>query len=207
MRTNASFGGGSPRLVVSSWLRRAVIVCLMATGLLAWAAPCRAQAKKAEPAERDCADKNPPTPEELFRVESEAGFKARLRKKAGRDLEFPLPCAVNQAYEVRAFPHQTEFTVPEYTCYGRLYFEQLNMERYGWDLGALSLLLSPAIFYADVATLPYHLATDPCRKCECSAGYCLPGDPVPLLLYLPEFSATGVAAEAATVAVLLAIFP
>ena len=58
-----------------------------------------------------------------------------------------------------------------------------------------------------MALLPYHMATDPCRKCECSAGYCLPGDPVPLLCYPPQLSLTGAVAEAATIAALFAIFP
>jgi hypothetical protein len=96
---------------------------------------------------------------------------------------------------------------PSYLCYGRLYFEQKNFERYGWDLGPFTPLLSAAGFYWDLAWLPYHLATAPCRQYECSAGYCLPGSPVPLLLYPPELSLTGFVAEAGTVVAMVAIFP
>ena len=36
---------------------------------------------------------------------------------------------------------------------------------------------------------------EPCQRFECSAGYCLPGDPVPYLLYPLPLSITGTAAE------------
>ena len=37
----------------------------------------------------------------------------------------------------------------------------------------------------DVALCPYHFG-DPCRETDCSAGHCLPGDPVPYGCYPPE---------------------
>jgi hypothetical protein len=62
-------------------------------------------------------------------------------------------------------------------------------------------------FYVDVGTLPYHAATDPLRRYECNPGYALPGDPMPLLLYLPQPSLSGAVAEAAVAGLLVAIFP
>src|SRR5262249_48189340 len=108
---------------------------------------------------------------------------------------------------VRLWEPLTERIVPAYLCYGRLYFEQINSERYGWDLGPLHPLIAAGTFYFDVATLPYHAATDPLRCYECNTGYLLPGTPVPLLCYRPEFSWTGTVAEAAAVGLLIAIFP
>jgi hypothetical protein len=96
---------------------------------------------------------------------------------------------------------------PYYTCYGKLLFEQKNFERYGWDLCFITPFVSAAAFGVDLALLPMHLATDPLSHCECSSGYCLPGDPVPLLLYPPEITVTGSIAEAGTVLALIAIFP
>jgi hypothetical protein len=52
-----------------------------------------------------------------------------------------------------------------------------------------------------------HVFNDPCNCMESSTGYCLPGDPVPYLLYPPELTLSGVAAEVGTVIALLAIFP
>jgi hypothetical protein len=110
-------------------------------------------------------------------------------------------------YPGRFWPPLVETVEPAYLCYGRLYFEQINSERYGWDLGPLHPLISAGIFYSDVATLPYHAATDPLRRCECNTGYALPGDPMPLLSYLPEPSLTGALAEATAIGLLFVIFP
>ncbi len=96
---------------------------------------------------------------------------------------------------------------PNYVWYKRPLFEQKNFERYGWDLQELSPVLSAGAFFMDVALLPYHVGTDPLRCGEANAGYCLPGDPVPLMLYPPEISVTGAFAEAGTIVALLAIFP
>jgi hypothetical protein len=92
-------------------------------------------------------------------------------------------------------------------CYGRLLFEDLNSERYGWDLGFIQPFVSGGRFLWDMALLPYHTATAPCRCFECNAGYCLPGDPVPYLLYPLELSLTGAAWEASVIVALFAIFP
>jgi hypothetical protein len=114
----------------------------------------------------------------------------------------PPPGVVERPWEPLA-----EVVEPAYLCYGRLYFEQINQERYGWDLGCLQPLISAGIFYFDLAALPYNAATDPLRRYECNTGYALPGDPMPLLLYLPKPSLTGVLAEGAAVGLMLVIFP
>jgi hypothetical protein len=104
-------------------------------------------------------------------------------------------------------PPMFERVEPGYVCYRRLYFEDLNSERYGWEVGPLQPFLSAAIFYKDLALWPYHIGTRPCQRYECSAGYCLPGDPVPYLLYPIEWSVTGGLLEAGTVVGLYALFP
>lgn len=155
----------------------------------------------------------PPGPDRLFRLESEKSYMERIEQEhlQGPEhdrVEFPEePPVSTDRYQPRMFPRSTEFVEPNYVCYKRLYFEQLNAERYGWDLGIIHPLLSAGIFYWDLVTLPYHMGTEPFRKFECSAGYCLPGDPVPLLLYPPEFSVTGTVLEAGTIVSLFAIFP
>jgi len=96
---------------------------------------------------------------------------------------------------------------PYFVSHKRLLFEQINTERYGWDFGIIDPPISAGLFFADVALLPYHAFTDPFRCCETGAGYCLPGDPVPYLLYPPEYSLTGAVAEAGAIGAVLAIFP
>jgi hypothetical protein len=134
----------------------------------------------------------PPGPQRLFQLESEDAWRERLRQESRRrpttvQVEFPPEGApmTREPYSPRHWPMLFELVEPNYVCYRRLLFEQKNSERYGWDVGILQPFLSAGHFYADVVTLPLELFTWPCRPYECSAGYCLPGDPVPLLLYPP----------------------
>ena len=96
---------------------------------------------------------------------------------------------------------------PYYVCHGRLHFQQINFERHGWDLGIFQPLISAASFLFDFVTLPYHLAMEPCRYFEYNTGWCLPGDPVPLLLYPLELSANWICRRGRTILTLVAVFP
>ncbi len=154
-----------------------------------------------------------PTLERFTRRESEKNLRERIRQEArnrpdiGR-IDFPEEKPVStDAYAARQFPPMTVEVEPHYVCYNRLYFEEKNSERFGWDLGPISPLVSASIFFWDVATLPYQMGTDVCRKYECSAGYCLPGDPVPYYLYPPQLSLTGLIFQGGAVVATVAIFP
>jgi hypothetical protein len=159
----------------------------------------------------------PPDPERVFRLESEPTLMERMTEEArqginplGLRYEFVYPTyspVPPPAYVARNWESLVEIVEPACLCYGRLYFEQINAERYGWDLGPLHPLISAGTFYFDLATLPYHAATDPWRRYECNTGYALPGDPMPLLLYRPEFSLPGALAEAAAIGLMFVIFP
>jgi hypothetical protein len=147
----------------------------------------------------------------LFRLETEASLRERMRqeaRKGGERLVFPdEPVLSKEPYVARAWAPLTRLVEPYYLIHGRLLFEQKNFDRYGWDLGPVTPLVCAGKFFWDVAWLPYHAATRPCQQYETSAGYCLPGDPVPLLLYPPELSATGLMAQASTVVGAFFVFP
>ncbi len=156
-----------------------------------------------------------PGPQRLFRLESEAAVLERIRQEAreGRTptiIEFPEPPPYEKrekAFRPREWPQIVEMVEPCYVYHGRLTFEQINSERYGWSVGVLQPLVSTAHFYADVVMLPYHLAERPLCYGDVSAGKCLPGDPVPLYLYPPHWSLTGFGVEAAVVTALFFAFP
>ena len=135
---------------------------------------------------------------------SQGSFPARTPERAVFPEEKPV---TDEPYAARTFPPQVALAEPHYVNYERLHFQDLNSERYGWEISFLQPFLSAGLFYWDVATLPYHAFTEPCRRFDCSAGYCLPGDPVPYLLYPPGLSLTGAIAQAGTVIGLVAIFP
>lgn len=99
---------------------------------------------------------------------------------------------------------------PNFVNFGKLqpFFEDKNAERYGWDLGPLSVPVALTKFASDVALFPAKALSDPCRLHESSAGHCLPGDPVPYMLYPPEIATvTGTAAELAIIGALIVVFP
>jgi len=80
---------------------------------------------------------------------------------------------------------------PGYVVHRRLYFEDKNSERYGWDLGMFQPALSATIFYKDVLFWPHKLASNPMAQFDTSAGLCPPGSPVPYYLYPPELTLGG----------------
>jgi hypothetical protein len=146
-------------------------------------------------------------------VQSDAQLQERIRqenreRRMPERIIFPAdPVISSDTYQGRKWYPMKMEVAPYYVCHGRLYFEQPNLERYGWDLGVFTPLLSAGMFLYDFAFLPYHLAMEPCRRFEYNTGLCLPGDPVPLMLYPLELSATGFVAEVATVVTLVAVFP
>ncbi len=127
----------------------------------------------------------------VLRLESEANLNARIRQQAiqaGRQPPpFPEEPAMPLGSPARpAGPPALVRVEPAYVCYKRLMFQEKNSERYGWDLGPIQPALLTANFYLQVATAPARrLLLDPCRCYDTNAGQCLPGDPVPYLLYLP----------------------
>jgi hypothetical protein len=146
----------------------------------------------------------------LFRLESEAALQERMRqefKNKGERITFPdEPILSKEPYTPRQWVTRIRQVEPNYLMYGRLHFEQPNSERFGWEVPLFQPAIATAQFFFDVAMLPYHIGTRPLQCYDSNAGYCLPGDPVPLLLYPPEWSATGLTLEAGTLVGLFLIF-
>jgi hypothetical protein len=65
-------------------------------------------------------------------------------------------------------------------CHRPLYFEQVNVERYGYTV---SPILQPAIsfvhFFATIPTIPYKMVVQPPRECIYTLGYYRAGSPAP----------------------------
>jgi hypothetical protein len=157
----------------------------------------------------------PPGLYRLSRLDNDPSFRERVKQESkvanpNERTEFPdEPILSHDTYQGRGnlWAARQVTAEPTFLCHQRLYFEDKNSERYGWDLGIFQPFVSAGLFYADLAMVPYHCATDPFRKYDCNVGYCLPGDPVPYLLYPPEISVTGAAGEVAVILALVAIFP
>ncbi|MDX1947208.1 MAG: hypothetical protein SFU86_17540 [Pirellulaceae bacterium] len=64
-------------------------------------------------------------------------------------------------------------------CYQPLYFEELNVERYGRNFGLLQPVVSTAHFYSRIPLLPYMAIARPARQCTYHNHWTLPGYRVP----------------------------
>src|SRR5207253_9042191 len=107
----------------------------------------------------------------------------------------------------RLYVQRAMLVEPHYVCYGRLFFEEKNTERYGWELGPLTPIWLTGKFFVDVGAWPYKVFSFPRLRYDSSAGQCLPGDWVPLMAYPHPLSVTGALAEAGTIVALAFIFP
>jgi hypothetical protein len=106
-----------------------------------------------------------------------------------------------------AYPAMRSLLEPNYVVHRRLYFEEKNSERYGWDAGITQPVFSALYFYKDVLFWPSKLASNPFERYDSSAGKCLPGSPVPYYLYPPEVDLFGASVGAATIVGVAAILP
>ncbi|HWY87256.1 MAG TPA: hypothetical protein VNX28_11055 [Gemmataceae bacterium] len=153
-----------------------------------------------------------PGADRVFRRDSENDFYERIRQDSVKPGQGPVifpeeSPLTNETYARRAFPRRVEGVEPAYVCHGRLFFEQPNFERAGWDLGIVTPFANMGKYYYDLVLLPYHAWTRPFERTDCSAGKCLPGDPTPLYLYPEEFSVTGLVGQAGVVTGLFYLFP
>lgn len=177
-----------------------------------------------------------PNPSRVFRMDSNETLDSRMvdelyalaqarynedmakkpdvpKKKPTRD-EFILPEGPSLASTAGRYVPKTLGYAPTqlslepgYVVYRRLFFEDVNAERYGWDLGLLSPVVSSAYFYKDVMLFPAHLGTNARERYETSAGKCLPGTPVPYFLYPPEISLSGAVFGAAAITGVALLLP
>ncbi|MCH8047523.1 MAG: hypothetical protein IID44_27830 [Planctomycetes bacterium] len=68
-------------------------------------------------------------------------------------------------------------------CHNPLYFEQVQVERYGHSLGPyLQPIASAAHFFLTVPALPYMMGVDPPNECVYALGYYRPGSCAPYMI-------------------------
>ncbi len=95
-------------------------------------------------------------------------------------------------------------------CHQPLYFEEVNLERYGYGrryARVFQPVLSGAHFFATVPLLPYKMAADPPWARVSNLGHYRPGSPAPYRVMHPSLSTRGGLAEAATVLGLIVLIP
>jgi hypothetical protein len=103
--------------------------------------------------------------------------------------ELPHDCPLgNEVFQKRQFSPITYTWTASGLCHKPLYFEDVQLERYGHMAGPwLQPIASGAHFFATIPLLPYKMGLEPPNECIYSLGYYRPGncapymfDPIPL---------------------------
>ena len=86
-------------------------------------------------------------------------------------------------------------------CHKPLYFEDVQLERYGHSAGPfVQPVASGAHFFLNVAALPYKMGINPPNECQYALGYYRPGNCAPWLLPPIPLSVRGALAQAGAIA-------
>jgi hypothetical protein len=90
--------------------------------------------------------------------------------------------------------------------YWPLYFEEINVERYGYRVGCLQPAISAAHFFATIPLMPYKTFVHPPHECVYSLGYYRPGDCAPCQHEQFHLQADAAAAEGGMIAGMILLF-
>ena len=102
----------------------------------------------------------------------------------------PTECSVGRGqYVQRSWVPHTFTWKASSLCHKPLYFENVQLERYGHSAGPfLQPLQSTAHFFARLAFLPYNTSINPPNECRYALGYYRPGNCAPWLRAPVPFS-------------------
>jgi hypothetical protein len=93
-------------------------------------------------------------------------------------------------------------------CHGPLYFEEVNLERYGYQCHpAVQPFVSGAHFFLTVPTLPYQMTVHPPRECIYTLGHYRPGSRVPWQRHRLPWDARAAAVQAGVTVGLVFLIP
>jgi hypothetical protein len=93
-------------------------------------------------------------------------------------------------------------------CHKPLYFEEVQLERYGHTAGPFRQpFVSGAHFIINLAALPYNMAINPPTECHYSLGYYRPGSCAPWMIPPIPLSLRGAAAEIGVALGMIYIIP
>ncbi len=93
-------------------------------------------------------------------------------------------------------------------CHKPLYFEEVQLERYGHTAGPVrQQVLSGAHFFLNLVTLPYQAGINPPWECQYALGYYRPGSCAPWLVPPVPLSVRGALTEAGVLVGGIYLFP
>ncbi|MCM2371647.1 hypothetical protein [Aporhodopirellula aestuarii] len=113
----------------------------------------------------------------------------------------PTECLIEQvAYTPRQWTPTTMTYTASNLCHKPLYFEEVNLERYGHTAGPLAQpIISSAHFFLNIAVLPYKMGVHSPHECQYALGYYRPGNCAPWIIPPVPLSVKGAWYQAAAV--------
>jgi hypothetical protein len=98
--------------------------------------------------------------------------------------QLPIECFVSHDFFAgRCWQPQTVTWHASNLCHKPLYFENVQLERYGHSAGpVMGPIRATAHFFGSVAFFPYHTAINPPNECQYALGYYRPGNCAPWLV-------------------------
>lgn len=112
----------------------------------------------------------------------------RVDGEAGQD--YPFECGFgNEMHTPRQWPQITYMWKASGLCHKPLYFEQVQLERYGHSWGPyVQPIMSGAHFFGSVAILPYKMGIRTPNECVYTLGYYRPGSCAPYMIEAVPFT-------------------
>jgi hypothetical protein len=120
----------------------------------------------------------------------------RMDGQPGED--YPFECGLGEElYRPRSWPQVTYMWKASGLCHKPLYFEQVQLERYGhsWP-PVVQPLLSGAHFFGTLPILPYKMGITTPNECIYTLGYYRPGSCAPYMIEAVPFTWRAAAFEA-----------
>lgn len=121
----------------------------------------------------------------------------------------PKECRIEQvAYTPRSWKPITMTWKASNLCHNPLYFEDVNLERYGHTHGpVLEPIVQTAHFFGNIAVLPYKMGVHCPTECQYALGYYRPGNCAPWIKPPVPLSLKGAYSQAAAMTGLIWLVP
>jgi hypothetical protein len=118
------------------------------------------------------------------RADSIKDISLDIRPQGRPGEDFPFECEGRRPpFQPRNWAPVTYMWKASGLCSKPLYFEQVQLERYGHDWGpVLQPFVSGAHFFGTIPILPYKMGLQPPNECDYSLGYYRPGSCAPYMI-------------------------
>lgn len=131
--------------------------------------------------------------EELYdsaRADSIKNISLDISLKGAAGEDFPFECTGrNPQFQPRSWSQTVYLWKASGVCHKPLYFEQVQLERYGHSWGpVLDPIVSGAHFFGTVPILPYKMGLQTPQECVYALGYYRPGSCAPYMITQPGFT-------------------